>query len=245
MTDGEETRGRRRAADAHATASDRRLVIAIDGPAGAGKSTVARALADALGYTHIDSGAMYRLVGLAARVHGTDVTDAAALAALVDGLDFELRREAGRMRVLLDGRDVSETIREPAIADFASRVAAEPEVRRRLVERQRTLAAGGGVVMDGRDIGTVVFPNADCKFFVTASSDERSRRRQAEIAAAGANEAPDTTRAELDARDRRDRERPDSPLRPADDAITIDTSALPPAEVLARMLQSVRARARP
>jgi cytidylate kinase len=221
----------------------RRLVIAIDGPAGAGKSTTARALADALGYSHIDSGAMYRLVGLAARARGVAVAEPAALAALVDGLDFELRRDPRGMRVLLDGRDVTDAIREPAISDLASRVAAVPEVRGRLVERQRALAAGGGVVMDGRDIGTVVFPNADCKFFLVASGEERTRRRQADLIAAGTPEAPETTRAELDARDRRDCERQDSPLRAAADAITIDTSALTPTEVLARMLERVRARA--
>ena len=149
------------------------------------------------------------------------------------------------MRVLLAGRDVTEAIREPAIADLASRVAAVSEVRRRLVERQRALAAEGGIVVDGRDMGTVVFPNADRKFFLTASGDERTRRRQADLAAAGADAAPATTRADLDARDRRDRERSDSPLRPAADAITIDTSALTPAGVLTRMLESVRARARP
>ncbi len=223
----------------------RRLVIAIDGPAGAGKSTAARALADALGYTHIDSGAMYRLVALAAREQGVADDDADGLARLIDGLDFELRRDPNGMRVHLGGRDVTDAIRAPEVTASASRVAAVPAVRRRLVERQRALAAEGGVVMDGRDIGTVVFPDADRKFFLDAADDERARRRQRDLDAAGAGGSFEATRDEIAQRDRRDRERHDSPLRAAADAIHIDTGALTPAEVLARMLESLQSRARP
>jgi cytidylate kinase len=147
----------------------RRLVVAIDGPAGAGKSTLARRLARELGYTYVDSGAMYRVVGLAARERGVGAADADALAALVDGLDFTLHPDPTGQRVLLEGRDVTETLRTPLAGEWASRVAAIPAVRTRLVERQRRLGAAGGIVMDGRDIGTVVFPAADCKFFVTAT----------------------------------------------------------------------------
>ncbi len=243
------TRGRgaprRRPTKRTTTAGERRLVIAIDGPAGAGKSTAARALAAALGYTYVDSGAMYRLVALAAREHGVADDDTDGLARLVDALDFDLRRDARGMRVVLGGRDVTDAIREPAVTASASRVATVSAVRRRLVERQRELARGGGVVMDGRDVGTVVLPDADCKFFLSATSDERARRRQRDLAAAGVADTLEATRDEIDARDRRDRERHDSPLRPAADAVHVDTSALTPADVLARLLEHVRACARP
>lgn len=219
----------------------RRLIVAIDGPAGAGKSTVARALARALGYTYVDSGAMYRVVGLAARERGIDPADAAALAALVDGLDFALRPEPGGQRVLLEGRDVTDELRTPVAGEWASRVAALPEVRSRLVARQRRLGDAGGVVMDGRDIGTVVFPNADCKFFVTASAAERARRRAREI---GASEADlDAIQRDIEGRDRRDSERAHAPLRAAADAETIDTTGLTAEEAAEHLLARVMERA--
>jgi cytidylate kinase len=223
----------------------RRLVIAIDGPAGAGKSTTARAVAARLGYLHIDSGAMYRVVGLAARARGVDPGDAAALAALVDVIDIALRNEPTGPRVFLDGRDVTAEIRAPGAGEWASRVAAVPQVRAHLVARQRALAVGGGVVMDGRDIGTVVFPDADCKFFLVASADERARRHQGDLLAAGTAGDLAVIRAEIEARDRRDRERAHAPLRAAPDAIVIDTSQLSPEAVATRMLEAIRARARP
>jgi len=223
----------------------RRLVIAIDGPAGAGKSTAARALATRLGYNYVDSGAMYRVVGLAARDRGVDANDAAALAALVDALDITLRDAPSGTYVLLDGRDVTAEIRAPVVGEWASRVAAVAEVRTRLVARQRALAAAGGVVMDGRDIGTVVFPDADCKFFVVANADERVRRRQGDLRAAGMAGDLATVRAEIDGRDRRDCERAHAPLRAAPDAIVIDSSCLSPEGVVARMLEAIRARASP
>lgn len=219
------------------------LVVAIDGPAGAGKSTAARRLARTLGYTYIDSGAMYRAVGLAAHRRGLDADDTDAIALLAEGVT--LVPGADGARVLLDGVDVTGELRGPEVGAWASRVAAQPVVRARLLDRQRALAAVGGVVMDGRDIGTVVFPGADCKFYLTASTDERARRRHAEDSARGVAGELAATRAELEARDRRDRERAIAPLRPADDAITIDTSTLTPDEVVARMLETVRARARP
>jgi cytidylate kinase len=219
----------------------RRLIVAIDGPAGAGKSTLARALARALGYTYVDSGAMYRVVGLAARERGVDPADAAALADLLDGLDFALRPEPGGQRVLLEGRDVTEDLRTPTAGEWASRIAAFPEVRTRLVERQRRLGDAGGVVMDGRDIGTVVFPNADCKFFVTASAAERARRRAHEI---GASEADlPRIQQDIEARDRRDSERAHAPLRAAADAETIDTTGLTAEEAAGRLLARVMERA--
>jgi cytidylate kinase len=219
------------------------IVIAIDGPAGAGKSTAARRLAAALDYTYVDSGAMYRAVGLAARRHGVDPDDAAAVAALVDGVT--LVADAGGTRVLLDGDDVTRELRAPDAGAWASRVAPHALVRARLLDRQRALAAEGGIVMDGRDIGTVVFPDAECKFFLTASTDERARRRQAEEAGSGAASDLAATRAEIEARDRRDRDRSIAPLRAAPDAIVIDNSTLTVDAVVARMLEAVRARARP
>jgi len=221
----------------------RRLVVAIDGPAGAGKSTLARAVARALGYTYVDSGAMYRVVGLAARERGIDAADAPALATLIDGLDFALRPDPGGQRVLLEGRDVTDDLRTPLAGEWASRVAAVPEVRTRLVARQQRLGADGGIVMDGRDIGTVVFPTADCKFFVTASAAERARRRAHEI---GAPEADLTgIQRDIEARDRRDSERAHAPLRAAPDAETVDTTGLTADEAAERLLKRVLERARP
>jgi cytidylate kinase len=221
------------------------LVVAIDGPAGAGKSTAARALATALGYTYLDTGAMYRAVGVAAREARLDPTDVTALASLVDGLSLTVRSEGGTTRVFLGDREVTETIREPWVAEWASRVAAVPVVRERMVARQRTLAATGGVVMDGRDVGTVVFPDAECKFYLTADAEERARRRRDDHRAAGAQPPPlAELRAEIEARDQRDRERAHSPLRIAPDAIVLDTTGLAPDAVVARMLEVVRARAR-
>jgi cytidylate kinase len=221
-----------------------RRIIAVDGPAGAGKSTAARALAARLGYLYVDSGAMYRAVGLAACERGVDPDDAAALATLVDGLDLVLCDDAAGGRVLLDGRDVSAAIRTTRAGEWASRVAAVPTVRERLVARQRALAARGGVVMDGRDVGTVIFPDADCKFFLTASLEERARRRQEDRGgdAAGGLAA---ARAAVEARDRRDRERTHAPLRPASDAVVLDTSRLAPEQVLERMLEVLAGGARP
>jgi cytidylate kinase len=218
------------------------VIVAIDGPAGAGKSTAARLLAKRLGYTLLDTGAIYRVMALRARERGVDWTDGPGVAALAGGLDLRFHLEGDLNRVFADGKDVTTAIRTPEMSDGASRVSALPEVRAALLGIQRRIGAAGDVVVEGRDIGTVVFPDAGAKFFLTASTDERARRRVAELAAAGRPADAATTRAEIVARDERDSTRATAPLRKADDAIEIDSSALGPDEVVARMAEVVRAR---
>ena len=159
----------------------RRLIVAIDGPAGAGKSTAARLLAQRLGYALLDTGAIYRTMALRARERGVAWDDGPGVAALADGLDIAFRLEGSLNRVFADGQEVTTAIRTPEMSDGASRVSALPEVRAALLGLQRRIGAGGGVVVEGRDIGTVVFPNAEAKFFLTATTDERARRRVAEL----------------------------------------------------------------
>ena len=193
------------------------MVIAIDGPAGAGKSTVARALAERLGFTYLDSGAMYRCVALAALEAGVDPDDPDAVAPLARELDLGM----GPGTVSLDGRDVSAAIRAPEVSATASRVSVHPGVREAMVERQRGCVSNGGWVAEGRDIGTVVCPNAPLKIYLTASEEERARRRSAE----SGEEAGSVLTAMRD-RDSRDREREHGALRAADDAIEVDTTGL-------------------
>jgi cytidylate kinase len=202
------------------------MVIAIDGPAGAGKSTVARAVARALGIAYLDSGAMYRSAALAALRSGASLDDGAALGSLVRGL----RITFADGRVLLDGEDVTEVIRTPEVSAAASRVSVHPEVRDAMVQRQRALIAAGDYVAEGRDIGTVVSPNATLKVFLTASDAERARRRAAET-----GELPADVQAAQSLRDARDRGREHGALRPADDAVEIDTTGLSADEVAARI----------
>jgi len=211
----------------------RRLVVAVDGPAGAGKSTASRTLAGRLGYGYVDTGAMYRAVGVIAHERGISLDDDDALAGLVTGLRFELRDQGGRLAV--DGRDVSAAIRRADAAELASRVSTRAVVRERLVALQRELGAGGGVVMEGRDIGTVVFPAADVKLYLTADPAERARRRAAELRARGEPVDEAALAQEIAARDRRDSARAHSPLRPAADALQLDTTGLTLAQVVARM----------
>jgi cytidylate kinase len=219
----------------------RRLIVAIDGPAGAGKSTTARLLAEQLGYALLDTGAIYRTMALRARERGIAWDDGPGVAALADGLEMSFRLEGALNRVFADGVDVSAAIRTPEMSDGASRVSALPEVRAALLGLQRRIGGQGGVVVEGRDIGTVVFPDAGAKFFLTATADERARRRAAELRAAGKPVDEAQTRAELVARDERDSTRAASPLRRADDAIEIDSSALGPAEVVSKMAEIVAA----
>jgi len=218
------------------------LIVAIDGPAGAGKSTAARLLATRLGYALLDTGAIYRSMALRARERGVGWDDGPGVAALAGGIDIAFRLEGAINHVTLDGQDVTTAIRTPEMSDGASRVSALPEVRAALLELQRRIGAAGGVVVEGRDIGTVVFPDADVKFFLTASPDERARRRAAELAAAGKPVDAEQTKAEMLARDARDSTRATAPLRKADDAIEIDSSTLPPDAVVAKMADIVAQR---
>jgi cytidylate kinase len=199
------------------------MVVAIDGPAGAGKSTVARQVAEALGFTYLDSGAMYRAVALAALEQGAEAAEVAP------GVRIELGD-----RVRLDGRDVTTAIRTPEVAEAASVAAADPAVRAAMVDQQRRLLAGGDWVAEGRDIGTVVAPDAGVKVFLTATAEARARRRAAEL---GADEA--TVLADQTLRDQRDTERAHSPLQAAPDAVTIDTTDLTLDEVVARVVELV------
>jgi len=221
---------------------EKRLVIAIDGPAGAGKSTVARKVAAALGYLYIDTGAMYRALTLAVLRAGVPVDDPAAVAAAVAGVRIRLEPSPAGNRVFLDEEDVTAAIRSPEVSAAVSQVAAIPEVRRRLVTLQRQLAAEGGVVMDGRDIGTVVLPHADLKVFLTADLEERVRRRYLELQAAGHGLDLEEIRSNLEERDRLDTGRAVSPLRIADDAVIIDTTDRPVERVVAEVLRLCRRR---
>jgi cytidylate kinase len=221
-----------------------KVVVAIDGPAGAGKSTAARLLAAELGYSLLDTGAIYRVMALRAREHGIGWDDGPGVASLAEGLNISFQLDGNVNRVFADGQDLGASIRTPEISDGASRVSALPEVRAALLDLQRRIGAAGGVVVEGRDIGTVVFPHAEAKFFLTASADERARRRVAELRAGGRPADFDTTRAELVARDERDSTRAAAPLRKADDAIEIDSSALGPNEVVDRMAAVVAERTR-
>jgi len=221
-----------------------RLIVAIDGPAGAGKSTAARLLAARLGYALLDTGAIYRSMALRARERGVAWDDGPGIAALADGIDIAFRLEGTVNRVTLNGQDVTTAIRTPEMSDGASRVSALPEVRAALLGLQRRIGAAGGVVVEGRDIGTVVFPDAEAKFFLVANADERARRRVAELTAAGKPVDAEQTKAEILARDARDSTRATAPLRKADDAIEVDSSTLDPDAVVARMAEVVAARSR-
>jgi cytidylate kinase len=219
-----------------------RLIIAIDGPVGAGKSTAGRLLARRLGYRYIDSGAMYRALAWKALQVGLDLDDETALRRLADGIAFEFLLVDDRLLVLVDGREVSREIRGRQVDEASSKVSAFSGVRTVLVARQREMARHGGVVMDGRDIGTVVFPDADVKFFLDARPEERASRRYREIATAEGGRGREELAEEIRTRDARDTSRAASPLRRADDAVAIDTTDMDPSQVVATMEQAVRRR---
>ncbi len=218
------------------------LIIAIDGPSGAGKSTLGRSLARELGLLYIDTGAMYRAVALAAVTAGVELSDSARVAEVARRASIRLEGDPDSLRVVLDGRDVSREIRGEGVGQAASVVSAIPEVRRELVRRQREMGAQGGVVLDGRDIGTVVFPSAGVKFFLTAKPEERARRRLDEERARDQTQTFEETLADINERDQRYSTRDDSPLRAASDAVVIDTTEFTIEEVFLRMLEVVRER---
>lgn len=220
----------------------RRLIVAIDGPTAAGKSTAGRALAAALGYVYIDTGAMYRAVGWKALEEGADLDDAEGLTALASRTRIGVGGDPLAPTVTVDGRDVTGLLRTPAVDAAASKVSTVPGVRAALVEQQRAIGREGGVVMDGRDIGTHVFPDAHVKFFFTARPEVRAHRRHDENLARGRDESLSATLAAIEERDRRDQTRAAAPLRCADDAVHIDTTDLSRDAILGKMLEIVNAR---
>ncbi|MBM3220794.1 MAG: (d)CMP kinase [Candidatus Rokubacteria bacterium] len=215
--------------------SGREPVVTIDGPAGAGKSTVARLLAARLGYRLLDTGGMYRAVAWSVAQAGIDADDAAAIARHLKSVTVTVDDD----RFLVDGRDVTSEIRSPEIGALTSRITALAPVREAITPLQRRLASAGGVVLEGRDTGTVVCPDAEVKFFLDASIETRARRRQMELAAAGRTVPLDAVRAEIMVRDAQDRTRTLAPLKKADDAIEVDTSERSTDDVVATMLEAV------
>jgi cytidylate kinase len=223
--------------------SHRRPCIAIDGPVGAGKSTIARLVAQGLGYTYIDSGAMYRALAWAARRDGIGADDQTRVSELVEEVRIRIRPRAdGINQVIVNGDDITSEIRSPEISQLASRLSAMPPVRRRMVALQQDMAREGGVVMEGRDIQTVVLPEAEVKIFLTASAEERARRRWEELRGRGRAADLQQVLADIEARDARDTTRADSPLKPAPDAVHVDTDGLTIEQVVAKVLATVKER---
>jgi len=217
------------------------LIIAIDGPSGSGKSTLGRMLARALGLVYLDTGSMYRAVALAVLESSVNASDDVAVGSLAQRIDIDLAGDPDTLRVTLEGRDVTQEIRSDEVTHMSSVISAIPAVRRAMVERQRELGRRGAV-LNGRDIGTVVFPDADVKFYLTASPEVRAERRFIESREQDSKATFEATLAEMVRRDQRDAERGDSPLAIADDAVVIDSSGLTVEEVCERVLELVRAR---
>ena len=219
------------------------ISVAIDGPSGAGKSTLARRAAEELGFRYLDTGAIYRTVGLAARESGVDPGDSASVIGLLPGLGLDIVfDEYGLQHMVLKGRDVSREIRENDISRYASQVSAIPQVREFLLELQRKFAREHDVVMDGRDIGTVVLPDAEVKVFLTAAAEDRAQRRYQELKAQGQPVDYESILSQVLERDRNDTTRSAAPLRQAEDAIRLDTTGLSQEESLARLLKLIRER---
>ena len=219
------------------------LIIAIDGPSAAGKSTLAKRLAKELGFTYLDTGAMYRALALKVLKEGIDIGNDGMLTELIGRTGIDLLETGGKLHVLLDGEDVSELIRTPEVSQMASKASALKTVRQWMLVLQRALGQRGDVVAEGRDIGTVVFPEAEVKIYLDASAQERARRRVEELRRAGRQVSLDETLQEMVERDKRDSERDLAPLCKADDAVAIDSSALD-AEALAQtVMQEIRKKA--
>lgn len=218
------------------------FIVAIDGPAGAGKSTVAKKLADHLGYAFLDTGALYRTVAWLAKSSGIAWTDAAALERLAIGLDIAFRKEGNQNLVFANSVDVTSDIRSPSISSGASQVSALPEVRQALLGLQRKVSLSQSVVAEGRDVGTVVFPKAQAKFFLTANLETRARRRTNELLSAGKDVDFHRVRAEIQERDERDSQRHVAPLIKAQDAVEIDTSEKTPEALVEQMASIVHQR---
>lgn len=220
--------------------AERKPIIAIDGPAGAGKSTIAKSLARQLGYLFINTGAMYRAVAWKVLQQGISLADAERIGKVAEDSLIELTGTVDALRVLIDGRDITENIVTPEISQAASQVSAISAVRRALVARQQEMGQAGGVVMEGRDIGTKVFPHAELKIYLDATSDARAARRFAEDSARGIAVASlAQMKAEIEERDQRDKTRADSPLVQAEDAVYVDSSALSIAEVVEKLMRLV------
>ena len=221
---------------------EQHIAVAIDGPSGAGKSTLARAVAAELGFLYVDTGALYRAVGLAVRRADADPASAGAVAALLPETRLELAYKKGEQRVLLNGEDVSERIRTPEASVYASKVSALPNVRAFLLETQRRIAREADVVMDGRDIGTVVLPDARIKIFLHASAEDRARRRALELEQRGTPQPYEEVLRDIRERDERDSTRAAAPLKKAEDAVDLDTTGNTLEESRALLLRTVRER---
>lgn len=218
------------------------LIIAIDGPAASGKSTTAQLLAEKLGYVYIDTGAMYRACALKAKKMGIDINDEESIRELLDDIDIRIENHNSKNRIYLDGEDVSEDIRADDISALASAISAIPAVRYKMVELQRKMGEKGGVILDGRDIGTFVFPTAEVKFFLTASPEVRAKRRWLELKQKGVNKDFSEVLADLVKRDNKDSQRALAPLKKADDAIEVDTSNMTIEEQTDYLYQIIRSR---
>lgn len=218
----------------------RKLVIAIDGPAASGKSTTAKLVARKLSYLHVDTGAMYRAVTVKVLRAGLPLDDRRGIGKLMESTRVELRGANGELRVLLDGEDVSDEIRSVAVTEAVSAVSSLREVRQAMVREQRALGRMGGIVLEGRDIGTVVFPDADLKFFMVARIEARARRRRLDLAADGVEADLGALMRDIEERDRKDSSRKESPLRKAEDAVEIDTSSMTIEEQVDMVVRIVR-----
>lgn len=218
------------------------ISVAIDGPSGAGKSTVARAAAARLGYVYVDTGAMYRAIGLAVCRKGISGDDTAGIVAVLPEVKLDIRYEDGAQHILLCGEDVSDAIRTPEIAKYASKVSAVPEVRQFLLETQRDMAKNGNILMDGRDIGTVILPDAPVKIFLTASAEARAQRRYLELHEKGQSITFDEVLHDIQQRDEQDMTRAVAPLKQAADAVLLDTSDISLEQSIEAVLRIIRER---